>query len=73
MKKYKGYMDSVKASDTLHQRLTELDAPKARPAVWKRYGAVAAALVSLNIAYYAMWILAVVVFALAVYYTVKQL
>ena len=45
MKKYKGYMDSVKASDTLHQRLTELDAPKARPAVWKRYGAVAAALV----------------------------
>jgi uncharacterized membrane protein YoaK (UPF0700 family) len=35
--------------------------------------AVAAALVSLNIAYYAMWILAVVVFALAVYYTVKQL
>ena len=35
--------------------------------------AVAAALVSVNIAYYAMWALAVVVFALAVYYTVKQL
>lgn len=35
--------------------------------------AVASALISLNIAYYAMWILAVVVFALAVYYTVKQL
>lgn len=34
---------------------------------------VAAALVSVNIAYYAMWALAVVVFALAVYYTVKQL
>lgn len=35
--------------------------------------AVAAALISVNIAYYAMWVLAVVVFALAVYYTVKQL
>lgn len=35
--------------------------------------AVAAALISVNIAYYAMWALAVVVFALAVYYTVKQL
>lgn len=34
---------------------------------------VAAALVSVNVAYYAMWALAVVVFALAVYYTVKQL
>ena len=34
---------------------------------------VAAALISVNFAYYAMWILAVVVFALAVYYTVKQL
>lgn len=34
---------------------------------------VVAALVSVNIAYYAMWVLAVVVFALAVYYTVKQL
>lgn len=35
--------------------------------------AVVAALISVNIAYYAMWVLAVVVFALAVYYTVKQL
>ena len=34
---------------------------------------VAAALVSTTVAYYAMWILAIVVFALAVYYTVKQL
>lgn len=34
---------------------------------------VAAALISVNIAYYAIWALAVVVFALAVYYTVKQL
>jgi len=35
--------------------------------------AVAAALVSSAIAYYAMWGLAAVIFALAVYYTVKQL
>lgn len=34
---------------------------------------VAVALVSAPLAYYAMWALAVVVFALAVYYTVKQL
>lgn len=35
--------------------------------------AVLAALFSTALAYYAMWILAIVVFALAVYYTVKQL
>ncbi len=35
--------------------------------------AVAAAFISTTVAYYAMWSLAVVVFALAVYYTVKQL
>ena len=35
--------------------------------------AMLAALFSTAIAYYAMWILAIVVFALAVYYTVKQL
>ena len=35
--------------------------------------AVAAALVSTTVAYYVMWVLAIVVFALAVYYTVKQL
>ena len=34
---------------------------------------VAAALFSASLAYYAMWGLAAVVFALAVYYTVKQL
>jgi len=34
---------------------------------------VAAALISTTIAYYAMWALAAVIFALAVYYTVKQL
>ena len=35
--------------------------------------ALAAALFSTTVAYYAMWALALVVFALAVYYTVKQL
>lgn len=35
--------------------------------------AMAAALISTSIAYYALWALAIVVFALAVYYTVKQL
>ena len=35
--------------------------------------AIAAALVSATVAYYVMWGLAIVVFALAVYYTVKQL
>lgn len=35
--------------------------------------AVAAALFSATVAYYAMWSLALVIFALAVYYTVKQL
>lgn len=35
--------------------------------------AVVAALLNTTAAYYAMWVLAVVVFALAVYYTVKQL
>ena len=35
--------------------------------------ALAAALISASFAYYAMWALAAVVFALAVYYTVKQL
>lgn len=35
--------------------------------------AMACALFSVTVAYYAMWLLAMVVFALAVYYTVKQL
>ena len=35
--------------------------------------AIAAALISTTVAYYVMWVLAIVVFALAVYYTVKQL
>lgn len=35
--------------------------------------AMLSALVNMTVAYYAMWALAIVVFALAVYYTVKQL
>ena len=35
--------------------------------------AMAVALISTTTAYYAMWALAMVVFGLAVYYTVKQL
>ena len=44
MKKYFEYMDGVKVSDTLHQRLLNLETPKKQPAAWKKYGAVAAAL-----------------------------
>ena len=44
MKQYIEYMDNIKASDTLHQRLLNLETPKKRPAAWKKYGAVAAAL-----------------------------
>lgn len=45
MKKYKAYMDGIQAPDTLRQRLAELEEPGARPVPWKKYGAVAAALV----------------------------
>lgn len=45
MKKYFEYMDDRKVSDTLHQRLLKLEAPQKRPAAWKKYGTVAAALV----------------------------
>lgn len=44
MKQYFEYMDNVEVSDTLHQRLLELEAPAKRPIPWKKYGAVAAAL-----------------------------
>ncbi len=43
MKRYKKFMDGVRASDTLHQRLTELEAPERRSAPWAGYGAMAAA------------------------------
>ena len=44
MKKYREYMDGVSASDTLHQRLLGLDGSQKRPVQWKKYGALAAAL-----------------------------
>ena len=45
MKQYQDYMDHIKASDTLHQKLVGLDAPAKRPRAWKKYGTLAAALV----------------------------
>ena len=45
MKHYNEYMDNIEVSDTLHQRLVELETPKKRPSAWKKYGAAAAALV----------------------------
>ena len=45
MKQYNEYMDNIEVSDTLHQRLAELETPQKRPAAWKKYGAAAAALV----------------------------
>ena len=44
MKAYKFYMDAVEVSPALHQRLTELSAPR-RARRWQRYGSLAAALV----------------------------
>lgn len=44
MKRYKRFMDGVRASDTLNQRLKALKEPKQKPA-WAKYGAMAAALV----------------------------
>lgn len=45
MKKYNEYMDGITVSDTLHEKLRNLEQPKKRPQVWKKYGAMAAALV----------------------------
>ncbi|MDE6260659.1 MAG: hypothetical protein K2M42_07335 [Oscillospiraceae bacterium] len=45
MKKYREYMDNVRASDTLHQRLLGLETSGTRPVTWKKYGTMAAALV----------------------------
>ena len=44
MKRYKQFMDGVKAPDTLRQRLRELKAPKKKPAAWKNCGLMAAVL-----------------------------
>lgn len=45
MKRYKRFMDGVRASDTLNQRLKALKEPKKKPAAWAKYGAAAAALI----------------------------
>lgn len=45
MKRYCDYMDSVTVSDTLHEKLMGLDAHPKKPRAWKKYGAMAAALV----------------------------
>lgn len=45
MKKYNEYMDSVTASNTLHEKLKNLEAPPKKPAAWRKYSALAAALV----------------------------
>ncbi|WP_298033581.1 hypothetical protein [uncultured Dysosmobacter sp.] len=63
---------------TKNGKLGRLLPPKADPlpvyvACGLSIAAIAVALVSSTIAYYAMWALAMVVFGLAVYYTVKQL
>ena len=60
------------------KKLTKLLPAKAAPMpVYVACGlsivTIAAALISTTVAYYAMWVLAAVVFGLAVYYTVKQL
>ena len=45
MKRYKDYMDAVEVSDTLHEKLKNLEQPKKKPQPWVKYGAAAAALV----------------------------
>ena len=44
MKRYREYMNGIKASGTLHQRLRELEAPEKGRWAWKKYGSIAAAL-----------------------------
>ncbi len=44
MKRYRTFMDGVRVSDTLHQRLRELKNPGKRPVPWAKYGTMAAAL-----------------------------
>lgn len=45
MKRYRKFMDGVKASETLDRRLKELKEPKKGPAPWAKYGAIAAAFI----------------------------
>ena len=68
----------VIADLTKQGKLTKLLSAKSQPTpVYVACGlsvlALAASLLSTVVAYYAMWALAIVVFGLAVYYTVKQL
>lgn len=44
MKKYVEYMDDRQVSDTLHQRLLNLEAPQKRAPAWNKYKGVAAVL-----------------------------
>lgn len=44
MNRYRTFMDGVRVSGALHQRLRELEKPGKRPAPWKKYGVMAAAL-----------------------------
>lgn len=44
MNQYKEYMDSIRASDTLHRRLLELEVPRCRPLRLARVGLIAACL-----------------------------
>ena len=45
MKRYSEYMDNIEASETLHEKLKNLEEPKKKPRPWAKYGAAAAALV----------------------------
>ena len=44
MNRYKDYMDNLEVSDTLHEKLKNLEEPKKKSWSWARYGAAAAAL-----------------------------
>jgi len=55
MKKYKEYMDGVRASDTLHQRLLDLEASGKRPVPWKKYGTAAALVLVAGTGGFAAW------------------
>ena len=50
MKRYKDYMDGVEVSDTLHERLKNLEEPKKNPQPWAKWGAMAAAMRMLSLA-----------------------
>ena len=45
MNRYKDYMDNLEVSDTLHEKLKNLEEPKKKPQPWAKWGAAAAALV----------------------------